>query len=203
MTHPGTQPTNLDKRADELVSLILNGTKTAESQALAVIEEDKVDARPLPVEPKKAAVKSEWTRAKALKILEYRTQGYSFDEIAVALGYKSGKHVRAAYTRLMDKHERESVEQLRDLQNERIEMAWRGLAPKVAQGRERAVEVAMKVLERQSRLMGLDKADQLAEKTTNQAIQINIMPHPQDIRAQELIIEHQPKMLALEEKKDD
>lgn len=203
MTQAGAQPTNLDERATELANLILNGHKDVESQALAVIQEDRPEVRPLPVEPTKKGVKSDWTRAKALRILELRTIGLSFDDIAIQLNYKSGKHVRAAYQRLMDKHEKESVEQLRTLQNERIEMAWRGLAPKVAQGRERAVEVAMKVLERQSRLMGLDKADQLVEKTTNQAIQINIVAHPEDTRARQLIIEHEPLQIEERNKSDD
>jgi hypothetical protein len=200
MTRAGSQLTELDKRAEQLASLILGGSN-AEAQALAVVREDDPSIRPLPIVPKRQSVKSDWTRAKALKILELRTQGLSFDGIAEQLGYKSGKHVRAAYARLMDKHEREDVENLRALQNERIEMAWRGLAPKIAQGRERAVEVGMKVLERQSRLMGLDKADQLVEKSTGQPIQINIMAHPGDPKAQAMIIEHEP--LRLEENKEN
>lgn len=204
MTLPGN-PSNIDDKVAYLVSAILGAPKSdpkPEPQELTlketqqVLSEDRVtNLRPLPIAPQKKGRSSEWTRAKALRILELRTQGYSFDEIAQALDYKSGKHVRAAYQRLMDKHEKESVESLRALQNERLEMAWRGLAPKIEQGRERAVEVGMKVLERQARLQGIDVADAPAEKVTNQAIQINIMAHPNDEKAKSMVIEHQPRLL--------
>jgi hypothetical protein len=210
----------LDKKAEELALLILNAPRAKpfiqkktqeveeveevepETRALIILDQEKKNnLRPLPIKPKKKGINSDWTRAKALRILELRVQGFSFDEIATQLDYKSGKHVRAAYDRLMDKHERESVESLRQLQSERLEMAWHGLAPKIEQGRERAVEVGMKVLERQARLQGLDKADQLVEKSTGQPIQINIMAHPGDPKAQAMVIEHGSQLL--EEKKED
>jgi DNA-binding transcriptional MerR regulator len=173
-----------------------------EVKALEIIKPDlNTKSKPLPPAKKKQQRSDDYMRAKALKILELRVQGHSFDEIAELLDYKSGKHVQAAYTRLMDKHESESVQQLRQLQNERLEMAWQGLVPKIEQGRERAVEVGMKVLERQARLHGIDVADQITEKSTGQPIQINIMAHPGDPRAQAMIIDQeQPKQL--EERKD-
>jgi hypothetical protein len=208
MMLPGRQSDDLDKKVADLVDIILAGpTKKpaiAEAQALTIVDEDKnTNLRPLPVKPKKRGANSDWTRAKALRILELRVQGLSFDEIAAELDYKSGRHARSAYQRLMDKHEKESIESLRELQNERLEMAWRGLAPKVIQGRERAVEVAMKVLERQARLQGIDAADQPADKVTNQAIQINIMPHPNDPQAQAMVIDHAPRPIAALTPKND
>jgi DNA-binding transcriptional MerR regulator len=145
---------------------------------------------------------TDYIRAKAMKILELRTQGHSFDEIADILDYKNGKHVQLAYKRLMDRFEKEDIDHLRTLQNERLEMAWSGLAPKIIQGRERAVEVGIKVLERQAKLQGLDAADQTVEKTTGQQIQINIMPHPGDLKAQSMVIEQSPERPALEEPKN-
>lgn len=205
MTPPGNPNNNLEEKTAQILALILGAPKQVDEkkekelnpqEIKRVINEDRdTSLQPLPVKPVKKGANSDWTRAKALRILELRVQGHSFDDIAQILDYKSGKHVRAAYTRLMDKHEKESVESLRQLQNERLEMAWQGLAPKVAQGRERAVEVAMKVLERQARLQGIDMADAPAEKVTNQAIQINIMAHPDDPKAREMVIEHQPRQL--------
>jgi hypothetical protein len=202
----------LDKKAEEIARLILGGSSKSKSEskpeidnpervALSVVNEDRsLKAVRVPDNPKKLKLKGEWSRQKALRILELRIAGHSFEDIAVQLGYKSGRHAQAAYVRLMDKAEKESTETLRQLQNERLEMAWQGLAPKIVQGRERAVEVGMKVLERQARLQGLDKADQLVEKSTGQPIQINIMAHPGDPKAQAMIIDQKP--LELEEKKE-
>jgi hypothetical protein len=171
----------------------------AETLALAMLQgEEKADARPLPIKSKEdKKANKEYLRARALKILEYRIKGHSFDEIAQILDYKSGKHVQSAYQRFMDKFEKEDVATLRQLQSERLEYTWRSLVPAIGRGSPRAAEVGMKVMDRQARLHGLDVADQAPEKNTNQPIQINIMAHPGDQRAQEMIIEHQspPKLL--------
>lgn len=194
MTQASSQ--NLDDLAAQLAARI-TAADQPESTALEVVKsEDRTDTRLFPVKAKVGKkLKDDYLRARAQKILELRVKGYSFDEIAEVLDYKSGKHVKTAYDRFMDKFEREDISTIRQLQAERLEMAWRGLAPKIEQGRERAVEVGMKVLERQARLMGIDVADQLVEKTTNQPIQINIMAHPGDTKAKEMIIEHEPRGL--------
>lgn len=168
----------------------------AESLAKRVLAADektdvRPDPRPLPAKKGNKAQK-EYLRAKAQKILELRVRGFSFDEIAQQMDYKSGKHARTAYERLMQKHEAEDAHNLRQLQAERLEMAWRGLAPKIQQGRERAVEVGMKVMERQAKLYGIDLADAKQEPISNQPIQISIMAHPGDPRAQAMIIDSEP-----------
>lgn len=189
--------TSLDDLASQLAARLVAADKDVEDKVLDMIKaEDRTDLQPFPKADKSAKkIKNEYLRARAQKILELRVKGFSFDEIADALDYKTGKHAKAAYDRFMDKFEREDIASIRQLQAERLEMAWRGLAPKIEQGRERAVEVGMKVLDRQARLLGIDVADQLVEKTTNQPIQINIMAHPGDARAKDLIIEHQPQEL--------
>ncbi len=205
MTHRGRPRNNPEDLTERLTRLVIEADKVAEATALTVINaEKKTDAKPLLPQTTNKKIKrsGEFERAKTFRILELRTKGHSWDEIAELLEYKSGKHVQAAYQRLMDKHETEDVKHLRALQDERLEMAWRGLVPKIEQGRERAVEVGIKVLERQARLHGIDVADQLVEKTTNQPIQINIMPHPGDPRAQELIIENQVAPRSIEAPSD-
>jgi hypothetical protein len=90
---------------------------------------------------------------------------------------------------------RENIEEMREIQHQRLESAWNGLVPKIDMGRERAVEVGIKVLERQARLWGMDASDQIENKQTNQQINIMIQAHPGDARAKDLLIEHQPLQL--------
>lgn len=96
--------------------------------------------------------------------LKMRARGVPYRDIAKALGYKSAATVHEAVQRLLDDYDVESdIAEYRRLEMERLELYERELMAIVAKGGRaapRAIEVAMKLMERRSKLLGLDAAEQ-------------------------------------------
>lgn len=61
------------------------------------------------------------SRTKALKVLDLRRQGFTFDQIAERLGYSNRSGAYHAFNRLLTAYESESVEELRTLVTQRME----------------------------------------------------------------------------------
>ena len=91
------------------------------------------------------------------QVMKLRLQGYSADEIALKLLLRPST-VRADLDRMAQEAERESPSKLsqRQTHNGRLEMLWRAVQAAVDAGNPQGISVALKVLERQSKLMGLD-----------------------------------------------
>lgn len=82
-------------------------------------------------------------------------QGYSTRQVAERLGIgKSSVH--RAFAKALASAPKARVEEMRQLQSEQIRQATNALQDKVERGDVRAVEALVKLLERQSRLFGLD-----------------------------------------------
>lgn len=90
--------------------------------------------------------------------LELRRKGYSYREIARELKV----HVKVAHKVVTDAFKEqlakmgETSEMLVKLQMERLEAMWQGLSTNAEGGNARAIEVALRLLERQAKLCGLD-----------------------------------------------
>lgn len=91
------------------------------------------------------------------KVMKLRLQGYSPEEIAQKLLLRPST-VRSDLARMAQEAERESPSKLsqRQVHNQRLEMLWKAVQDAVDSGNPGAISVALKVLERQSKLMGLD-----------------------------------------------
>lgn len=97
-----------------------------------------------------------------LQALELRKQGKSYRAIGAALGvdHKTAlTDVRTALQRLLEQ-ERESVDELRTIELERLDALldalWVNATNERFRGQTRAVEMALKVMERRAKLLGLD-----------------------------------------------
>jgi hypothetical protein len=98
-----------------------------------------------------------WERAH--EAVRLRRTGMLWDEIATALGYKSRSGAYQAARRFMLEYPREDAEALRDMEADRLDQAQQALWEAVQRGEVRPTEVWIKLSERRSKLLGMDKPD--------------------------------------------
>lgn len=109
-----------------------------------------------------AKIQADMLRAKAVQL---RLAGFTMEEIGKQIGRSKAqvcqylKKTMAEYARETE----ESVMELKRVEDARIERMIRGLWPKAIQGHMGAVDRIIKLIERQSRLHGLDKAQDKAD----------------------------------------
>lgn len=194
------------KEEVETKKLLERSTATGAPSKVAILEERSVRRRASDsrvVEKRQKTSRKLVNRTLGEEIHELRVKGFAWKSVLSILRennpeMRNLRQIQDIYFNYLDisrQNRRENIEEMREIQHERLEAAWTGLQPKIEIGRERAVEVGIKVLERQARLWGLDAGDAIENKQSNQQINIMIQAHPGDQRAQDLIIEHQPQLL--------
>lgn len=91
------------------------------------------------------------------KCVEMRAAGHSWDQIVEVLGYASSGHARDRWSLYLQRMPpREDAEQQRELEMQRLDRLAVALEPKIQNNDVRAIEVAIKLLERRARLTGAD-----------------------------------------------
>lgn len=92
------------------------------------------------------------------RAVELRRRGFTYREIAreLRVTLKAAHKLVTDAFKATQRHAREATEELKQLQDERLESMYRSLAARIEKGDARAIEVGIKLLERQSRLHGLD-----------------------------------------------
>jgi len=90
------------------------------------------------------------------RALELRISGATYVEIADALGYGGPSSAHKAVKTALRKTLQEPADDLREIEVARMDVMLQSLWPKVLAGSARSVEVAIKVLERRAKLLGLD-----------------------------------------------
>ncbi len=96
---------------------------------------------------------------KERKVVELKQMGVTFDVIAKEVGYANASGAWHAYNRYMEKYKSVPVESQYELQETRIERLLAGVWTKALRGEIPAVMAAVKLLERQAKLFGLDAPD--------------------------------------------
>lgn len=97
-------------------------------------------------------------RERAAEILEKRIQGWTILQLAKHYGVTVGtieKVLKKDFDRL-NKRAKESQDQIRQIHQERLAFMYQCLLPNMAKGHTRAIDMALKILERESKLLGLD-----------------------------------------------
>ena len=94
------------------------------------------------------------------KIVSLRLKGWTYDQIAGAVGMTPGACYKRVAKRLADlgKQSRELPTELRDLEGERLDRLQAGLWSAATGGDLQAVATVLKIMERRSRLFNLDVA---------------------------------------------
>lgn len=106
-------------------------------------------------------------RAKAIRL---KIEGHSYTEIAEELGYSSRGSANSDVRRALEKHVIEeglAVEAWRELELARLDVLQRAIWPEAMGGSPRAIETALKILDRRAKLLGLDSAIKLEVLTVD------------------------------------
>jgi hypothetical protein len=93
---------------------------------------------------------------RARQACDLRIAGATLPQIAAALGYADASGAHRAITRALDRLPSEADEELRQIQHLRIEAAIMAMWPKIQRGEERSILALVRLLQRESRLYGLD-----------------------------------------------
>ena len=99
--------------------------------------------------------------ARQLRALELRKQGKQYSEIAAELGYASGSGAHAAVRGALKKTLQEPADELRAIENARLDAMLAALWPAIERGDAKAIAAGVKLSERRAKLNGLDKPDAL------------------------------------------
>ncbi len=94
------------------------------------------------------------------EVLELRTAGLSFDEIAKRTGYAGRQGAQQAYTRAMERWAIESVEEQRIIQSMRLDAIFTQAYLAARQGDLQAIDRCLRIEKRRAELWGLDAPKQ-------------------------------------------
>lgn len=95
-------------------------------------------------------------RAREARVLELRKSGATFARIAGVVGYADASNAKRAYDRAMKATIQQPADELRALEEERLDSLLLAMWPAAMQGKGYAVEKCLMIMDRRARLLGLD-----------------------------------------------
>jgi hypothetical protein len=110
-------------------------------------------------------------RERAVKALELRKAGISYEVIAQRLGYSNRTAAYRAVSRLIDSTEKEAVTDLREMELRRLDDLFRALYMKAIGGDLGAVDRCLKIMERRAKIAGID-APEKSQSDVRQIIKV-------------------------------
>lgn len=93
---------------------------------------------------------------RALRAMDLRKAGMTYDAIARVVGYANRNGAYQAIQRELARTLQEPADDLRRLEAERLNDLYRAMAPKALQGDTWSVDRCLKIMERRAALLGLD-----------------------------------------------
>jgi hypothetical protein len=91
------------------------------------------------------------------KVLELRRAGDTWERIASIVGYANASGAQKAYRRVVVRVQRESVDEIRDMELDRLDRLQRAYwTDAIVNHDRRAAELVLKVMDRRAKLLGLD-----------------------------------------------
>ena len=106
-------------------------------------------------------VKQTTDRVRQIEALNLRRAGASYQQIADRLGYSDYQSAFRSVQNLLKKMTSESVEELRAVENERLDTMQIAVWNDAVKGDDRAINTVIRISERRARLNGLDAPVQL------------------------------------------
>ena len=135
-------------------------------------------------------------REKSVRALELRKAGVSYDMIAQQLGYSNKSSAHRAVSKLLDATEKEVVGDLREMELRRLDDLFRSMYPLALKGNFVAVDKCLKIMERRSKMTGLDAP----EKTQSDVRQIIKVVY-EDTQYGEEYVDEQPEAVLVDQQK--
>jgi DNA-binding transcriptional MerR regulator len=114
-------------------------------------------------------------RERAAKAMDLRKQGFTFDEIAVALGYTSRQRAHEAVMRMLKEIIREPAEELRTLELERLDAMFVVHFAKASKGSVDSLGAALRIMERRAKLMGIDQAKPAGDDDAPLPVKVDVL----------------------------
>jgi hypothetical protein len=93
---------------------------------------------------------------KAIKALELRKSGASFEVIAAELGYQDKSGARKAVLRALETTLQEPAQELRTLECERLDQLLFAVWSDALEGDVRAVDRVLRIMDQRAKLLGLN-----------------------------------------------
>jgi hypothetical protein len=90
-------------------------------------------------------------------VVNLRRTGLTWDQIAKRVGYGYPSSARDAYYRANARIVRDDVEELRKIEEDRLDLAQAAIWTKVLQGDYQAIQTLLKIMDRRAKLLGLDQ----------------------------------------------
>ena len=94
--------------------------------------------------------------AKEQRVVAFRREGFTWDQIAAEVGYSSPSGASDAYYRASARVVQEDIEEIRRLENDRLDYLFHAVWDKALEGDHKAVDTCLKVMARRAKLLGLD-----------------------------------------------
>jgi len=101
-----------------------------------------------------------------VRVLELRKTGMTWTRISELTGYADASGAYRAYIRALKRVVKEPAEQVRTLEIERLDYLWNSLMAKATDGDPQAIGVMLRIMERRSRLLGLDAPTKVQQEVT-------------------------------------
>lgn len=116
------------------------------------------------------------------RVLHLRKAALTFDQIADQLGYADASGAKRAYDRAMQATIQQPADELRVLEDERLDTLLRAVWPSAISGKGWAVQRALQIMERRAKLLGLDApsrahvtvSDEMTERIKQLAAQLGV-----------------------------
>lgn len=113
-----------------------------------------------------AAVPSPELVDKEIRVLELRRVGLTWSRIAEEVGYADHTGAYAAYKRAIKRTMQQPADELREQEVDRIDRLQVAVWPSAMKGDTRAILTIIRLMERRSRLLGLDKPIKIEQEIT-------------------------------------
>lgn len=139
-------------------------------------------------------------RDRALKAINLRREGCSFEEIARKLKYSSRQAAHKAVTDLLKETAGEECAELRKLELMRLDKLWEPFFKLALKGNARAAYVCARLSERRSKLAGLDAATEINANVSGNMGGVLVTPGILDPGAWAKAAEQQQEALAAAER---
>lgn len=107
--------------------------------------------------------------ARQAEALRLRATGMSFIQIAGQLGYKGPSGAHKAVTTGLQKTLREPAEELRTIENERLDRMLEGVWHKATHGGTWEIDRVLNIMARRAAMFGLDTENRAAEEIAHKA----------------------------------
>lgn len=103
---------------------------------------------------------------KERKVVELRHMGITYEVIAKQVGYASPSGAFHAYERALARYPKETLEKKRELAESRLDRLLAGVWTRALRGETSAILAAIKIFERQAKLVGLDAPQKIETDLT-------------------------------------